>query len=399
MIRVSIIDDHSRFVNGVQPRNSSSPTILYCYFNPKPRDQIQELTFAGISRYAETRGWRALAWSKASPDSLATFLRAHSPVAGCIVECSDDNATLPPRLFGRIPVVYLHATPSLYGTRIRHMDVDNVSVARVAFRELSVGLPAAYAAVGDVRDFSWSRTRIRAFRALTAEAKSKCRVFTHDDKDGKRAARLAEWVASLPLRTAVFAVNDFTATEIVAAARTIGRLIPRELMLCSVDNVGAVCDASSPTLTSIQLDFEREGYLAAKMTEVRSPRSVAVPPLMAVWRESTQGSRKGAAYILAAVERIRREACNGLAARDIIASSPGSKSLFNLRFREAMGHSVMDEILHIRLERVFDLLRRPNMPISAIADFSGFALHQLDKVFRARFGCSLRDWRKRNVQP
>lgn len=378
-------------------RRATNATILYCYFNPKPRDQIQELTFAGINRYAETRGWQAVAWSKATPGRLTTFLREHSPVAGCIVECSDDNASLPPRLFGRIPVVYLHATPSLYGTRIRHVDVDNVSVARAAFRELSAGLPAAYAAVGDVRDFSWSRTRIRAFRSLAAEAKLKCHVFSHDAKDGKRAARLAEWVAALPLRTAVFAVNDFTAAEIVAAARTIGRLIPRELMLCGVDNVGAVCDASSPTLTSIQMDFEREGYLAAKMTEARLPRSAVVPPLMAVWRESTQGSRRGAAYILAAVERIRREACNGLAARDIIASSPGSKSLFNLRFREAMGHSVHDEIEHVRMEKVLTLLNSTDTAVGAIAAMCGYRSNiALHKAFRLRTGMSMSEWRTKN---
>jgi LacI family transcriptional regulator len=104
--------------------------------------------------------------------------------------------------------------------------------------------------------------------------------------------------------------------------------------------------------------------------------------------------------VLEAVEIIRREACNGLTPAKLAARLPGSRSLLDLRFREAMGHSVMDEILHVRLERVFDLLRRLEMPISAIADFSGFgSLRALDKLFRSRFGCSLREWRKRNAGP
>ena len=122
--------------------------------------------------------------------------------------------------------------------------------------------------------------------------------------------------------------------------------------------------------------------------------------MLAVRRESTQGSGRREPHVLEAVEIIRREACDGLTPTQLVARLPGSRRLLDLRFREAMGHSVMDEILHIRLERVFDLLRRPNMPISAIADFSGFgSLRALDKLFRSRYGCSLRAWRKRNAEP
>ena len=375
-----------------------TPSVLYLYFNPRPRDQIQESTFAGICRYVETRGWQAVAWSKATPDRMTTFLRAQSPVAGCVVECSDDNATLPPRLFGRIPVVYLHAAPALYGKRrIRHVEIDNNAVARAAFRELSAGLPAAYAAVGDVRDFSWSRARTGAFRRLANASGMKCRVFPHGEVGGCRAARLAKWIVALPSRTAVFAVNDFTAAEVAAAARSAGRAIPGELTLLGVDNIAAVCEASLPTLTSIQLDFEREGYLAAKMLAPFSSSPVSVPPLMAMRRESTQGPRKGAANILAAIERIRREACSGLMARDVIASSPGSKSLFNLRFREATGHSVHDEIEHVRMEKVFTLLDSTDTAPGAIAAMCGYRSNiALHKAFRLKTGMSMSEWRAVN---
>ena len=47
------------------------------------------------------------------------------------------------------------------------------------------------------------------------------------------------------------------------------------------------------------------------------------------------------------------------------------------------------------LRRVLELLARPDFPISAIADFSGFPSERvLQKHFRARFHTSMRDWRK-----
>ncbi|MGI5869419.1 MAG: helix-turn-helix domain-containing protein [Kiritimatiellia bacterium] len=74
-----------------------------------------------------------------------------------------------------------------------------------------------------------------------------------------------------------------------------------------------------------------------------------------------------------------------------------SRSLFELRFREAMGRSILAEIQHVRLERVEMLLTRTDMPIGAIASFCGYQSDiALRKFFRSRTGMSMREWRKRN---
>ena len=92
---------------------------------------------------------------------------------------------------------------------------------------------------------------------------------------------------------------------------------------------------------------------------------------------------------------IRREACDGLTAANLAGRFRGTRQLFDLRFREAMGHSPLDEIIHVRLQRVLELLAQPDFPISAIADFSGFPSERvLQKHFHARFHTSMREWRK-----
>ena len=223
------------------------------------------------------------------------------------------------------------------------------------------------------------------------------------------ASRLRLWVAALPPHTALYAVNDAIARLVADAALAEGLRIPRDLTLLGTDNDPAFCETTSPTLSSIQLDFERMGYLAAKklgeIIEQGSYRgdgiaAATIGPLLTIRRESTRGCGRREPHVLEAVEIIRREACDGLTVAALAERLPGSRRLLDLRFREAMGHSVFDEILQVRLERVFDLLRRPEVPIGAIADFSGFGtLRDLDKLFRDRFGCSLRAWRKRNVAP
>ena len=409
-----------------------SATILY--LNAMPDDLIHGMKLAGIRRYAAVRGWEVEAVPRRGfrPGDIAALLAAHCPIAGCVVEASDDEDPLSPELFGAVPIVYLHPPPAFRDGRVAYVATDNEAVARAAFRELSARRPAAYAVVGYRLRTNWSVVRMRVFKGLAAKAHVPCDVFDDCGKDAymrsaESKAALARWVAALPRHTAIFAVNDGTADEVVDAAHVARRHIPRDLALCGVDNLLEICETKRPTLTSIQIDFERAGFLAARLLAARiAPMAhtsfgangatlnsrvarpsfhqwpdgsvvASVGPLMAVWRESTGGSGRREPHILAAVERIRREACDGLTAQKVIAESPGSKRLFTLRFREATGHSVLEEIRHVRLEKVETLLSQTDTPIGAIADFCGWGSSiALKRFFRAQTGMTMREWRREN---
>ena len=94
-----------------------------------------------------------------------------------------------------------------------------------------------------------------------------------------------------------------------------------------------------------------------------------------------------------------REACSGLTAGAIAARFPCSRHLFEMRFREATGHSVLDEILHVRLEAVFTMLSQPGLRLGEIRRRAGFRSDlALQKLFRARTGTSMREWRRLNCE-
>ena len=91
---------------------------------------------------------------------------------------------------------------------------------------------------------------------------------------------------------------------------------------------------------------------------------------------------------------IRREACDGLTAAEVIRRGGVTKSLFTLRFREAMGHSIRAEIEQVRLERVFTLLAETDTPLGVIADMCGFGSEvELRQIFRKRVKTSMKEWR------
>ena len=380
-----------------------SDTILYV--DMWKGERIQEMKLAGIRRYAAMRGWNVavLSEDESRPDRLKSSLDRLEP-KGVIVEATAAHRDLPPRFFRKIPVVYLDCARNLYGGRMPKVVQDGEATTRVAFRELSSNRPQAYAVVGYRERRFWSDIREREFRSLVRETGRTCIAFARRDESAEsRAKRLVSWVGRLPPKTAMFAVNDDTAAEVVAACRACRKDIPTDMTLLGVDNLESVCENGETQISSVQVDFERAGYFAAKMLDDvmsgRSGRPVEdrFGPMMVVRRESTRGFGRREARILPVVELIRREACNGLTAREAMTGIKGSRRLFEMRFREAMGHSVLDEILSVRLERVCHLLSRTETPIGAIAAFCGFksdiALH---KFFISRTGMCMREWRKLN---
>ena len=125
------------------------------------------------------------------------------------------------------------------------------------------------------------------------------------------------------------------------------------------------------------------------------PASVSTfGPVLVERRRSTGGRGRMEPHVLKAVEIIRCEACDGLTAAALAERVPGSRKLLELRFREATGHSILDEIFAVRMDRVFVLLARPDIPIADIASLCGFGSDiALRHHFRNRTGTSLRKWR------
>ena len=365
---------------------------------------------AGVMRFARTRKWEveAIPAARWSPAGLPALLRRLRP-AGCVVECLDAAGIPSPARFGKTPAVWLDPPEKLRWRGAPAVVCDNAAVARFAFRELAAGLPSCFAAVPSHRLQRWSEERIAAFRALCAEAGAPCHVFEgrtvrrgRPEDLERRRARLAAWLSTLPARCAVFAANDYSARDVALAARSVARSIPRELSLLGVDGMPDESgDATIRRLSSVRMDFELAGYLAARLLSSLPslpPQAAAFGPLCVLRGDSTRGRGRRDPHVLEAVGIIRREACEGLTAAALAARVPGSRKHFERRFREAMGHSVLDEILHVRLQAVMDLLSRPEPPIGTIADFCGFGSQvELRIAFRARTGMSMRQWRKNHL--
>lgn len=382
----------------------------------------------GMRRFAQTIGWdvETILLDGLEFGMLLGKISA-SGAGGCVL---GPGLTLPngreQSLDLGMPIVSIDPVKSRRG-RANAVFCDNTAIAEAAFRELSSGHPSSYAAVSYWDPAQrWAMERVDAFRRLCAESRRKCSIFfqPHVETPDARMARLTSWIATLPANVAIFAANDFTAVETAIALKSRHRHIPKSATLVGVDGSPERHDIppSPVPITSVDINFESAGFLSAKLlwekAVAQSQRcassknkairaksispgnapAVTFGPLMVVRRESTRGRGRRERFILEAAETIRREACDGLTAAALAARYPTSRKHFERQFREATGHSVLDEILYIRLEQVQAYLQRRDVAIDAIAGLCGFGSEiELRRLFRRRFGMSMTEWRNRNL--
>ena len=74
-----------------------------------------------------------------------------------------------------------------------------------------------------------------------------------------------------------------------------------------------------------------------------------------------------------------------------------SRRTSEVRFDRVIGRSIRTEIQRVRLVWVRQLLIETNLPVSKIADVTGFnSLSYLSKVFHHETGETLRDYRRQH---
>ena len=96
-------------------------------------------------------------------------------------------------------------------------------------------------------------------------------------------------------------------------------------------------------------------------------------PHKLVRRSSTNRTKRIDREVLAALDLIRREACNGLKARDVLAAFTCTRRMAEIRFRTATGKSPLEAIQEIRRAKAEELLKDPTRDRTAIANLCGYS--------------------------
>lgn len=319
---------------------------------------------------------------------------------GFIVSIPDAERAAEPLADTDIPTIVMDIhSPALSARRKNIVFIRNSpeEIGRSAANHLlSIGRCRSYAFVHHQSVMQWSVDRFNAYRDTLREHGFEC----HELKS-------PEGIEKLERPVGVFAANDDRGYDVIEFCRANQLRVPEDIAVIGINNDTLVCENCHPRLSSIQPDFEQEGYLAAETlsrmmhpapcTPHPAPRTLFVGVKQVVRRESTAELSLSGKLVQRALVYIRKNALKGISVTDVAAHLHVSRRLADLRFRELQGTTIGETIISERLTEVKRLLRETKDPIDAIAVRCGYENpNYLKNLFKRRFAMTMREFRNRS---
>ncbi|MDA3925170.1 MAG: XylR family transcriptional regulator [Kiritimatiellae bacterium] len=362
------------------------------------RDKLQ-----GVLRYAQLNGPWDVQMLEDHPyiAKLGSFRNWHPDG---IIRDGMDSLPLPGMRTAKIPTVLIDTqVPPPRGKSCVNNDPSLIA-GTVAEYYLRQGLKQ-FAYVGSVPESSWSRARAEAFALRIKEKGCACNLYKpqHANDWGLEQKHMRAWLKELPKPCGLMAAMDRRAKQVLDTCALAEIRVPEEISVIGVDNDETICERTTPTLSSVLPDFEGGGYIAAELLDslMRSvnPRVIqqTYDVKRIVHRLSSQDMKNSSRLTISAMEFIRLNACAGITVMDVVQHLNVSRRFAELRFREARGHSILEEIQQKRLERVRTLLRETSLPIAEVGERCGYPTETyLKTLFKKRFEMTMRDYRKKH---
>lgn len=285
----------------------------------------------------------------------------------------------------------------------RYLRVDDTAIGRAAARHfLSLGNFRSFAFVHDPREEIWTHERQAAFSALLAESGQVCRTFTPDARlaPGQMHSSLVSFIRALPFPAAVMAASDLVAADVLRACATAELAIPDDVAVLGVDNDVGICHRLKPRLSSIEPDFEEEGFRAVMELEslFGHGNMIDEKPLAdvrLVERESTKAPPPATRLVDRALAFIDANFRKPITARDVARHLGVSRRLIDLRFRQLQHATLLATITERRLSTLCKLLKDESAPLRELVGACGFgSTVRAAHVFKERYGTSMSAYRK-----
>ena len=310
----------------------------------------------------------------------------------------------------KIPVSFIGDPGPVLSTRrngIAFTRNDDDQIGRIGARYLvSLGAHRAYGFVPTTSRQYWSDSRERGFTEELKLRKAEPVVFRSPGAAGSREdlAALKEWLVALPKPAAVMTAWDTRATQVLNLCQEARIKVPRHISVLGVDNDELLDESCVPPLTSILPDHEKLGYAAARALErlmaervPKDTKTFLIRPVKVVERESAIASTPTSHLLSSALEFIRKNAVKGIRVDDVAKALGISRRLADLRFQQFSGETINEAITRQKLDAVKKLLATTDRPIKVISEACGYTdLAYLKTLFKRRFGCTMRDWRRQN---
>jgi len=374
----------------------------------------------GTLQYAQKQGWESII-DEYADDSLparpAKSNRAKTgPYDGVIARATRKLAQRAAR--GGVPVVNVWLSSPVWKSlpgvfpdcsALGHLRVEHL-LAR-GFRRF-----AALTCEGDrVQDIE-----LNAFVSRLDELSYPCTIakVPLDNADTvqqwrKTERTIAAWMDGWRPPIGVFVGAENDGRMVAQMCHNRGLRVPEDVAIITGQNEETFCEQLRPTLTSVELGYERIGYEAARLLnrlmdekdhgkkqrretgENKAPEHILLPPQGLVVRESTDFFAVDNEVVAAALGFIAAQSHRPIVPKDVAHAVATEQRTLRRRFSKYLGRSIAAEIRRVRIERAKRELTQTDQSIATIARNVGFGESmRMYEVFRRELGVTPSEYRK-----
>lgn len=362
--------------------------------------------FAGIQRYAAERGWVTII-DEFAHDTLRRTRGAAERYDGVVARANHPLARRAAQL--GVPVVNVwpssparHLLPGVYP--------DSTEVGRLVAEHLLARGFRSFATLASPKNVD-NELEVREFERVARAAGCACASALvpqdayRDLAHWKRAVRLVEramgaWVPPV----GAYVGQEVYGRLVVQAAQRRGWRVPQDVAIVAGKNEEALCAHPRPSLTSIEIGYERIGYAAAELLDrlmaghgpPRAP--VRLAPRGLVVRESTDFFAVDHPTVAAALAFISANSHRAIGPGDVAAAVGAETRTLQNYFRKAIRRPIATEIRRVRIERAKRELVQSDRPLALIARAAGFGtVQRLYEVFAREVGVAPGAYRRQRA--
>jgi LacI family transcriptional regulator len=247
---------------------------------------------------------------------------------------------------------------------------------------------------------TFSVERCQGFTETVKAAGFSCEIYKNCTKEEHA---LSEWLAGLPRPLGLAATGDRHASMAIEACWRLGIRVPEEIAVLGIGNYEQLCELTSPSLSSLDVDMERRGYEAAKLLDSilegaeRPTEPMLIPPAHVIERQSTNVYAFDDGDVVSALQFIRENAVRTINVRDVVEATTISRRSLEGRFNKLIGRTLHEEIWQAHFDLATRLLASSDLSLQEIAERSGFrTASALVNLFRQRYGLTPKEYRVAN---
>lgn len=347
--------------------------------------------FAGTQKYAEEQGWHSII-DEFAHETLAGSRTKNAAYDGIIARASHLLVKRAAR--AGVPVVNVWASSPSYD-KLPGVFPDYSAVGRQCAEHLLARGFRNFATLTPRKSHAQELV-VREFVRVVRAAGFQCLMEDipqnpwRNLETWRRTERLLEQCVQAwqPPLGAYFAHEEIGRMAVQACHRR-GLKVPAEIAVVAGQNEEILCEHPRPSLTSMELGFERVGYEAARLLHSlmdgnSAPTDpVLLPPVGLIVRESTDFYAVKDELVAAALAFISSHSHRPIGQDDVSAAVGAETRTLQNRFRKFLGRPVVAEIRRVRIERAKRELTQSDKPLAEIARDVGFGeVMRMYEVFR-----------------